>query len=196
MLPRVLAIVPVKGLDGAKSRLAPLFSSEERSELVRRMLDDVLAACAASSAIETTLVVTPDARLAAGDDVLIDPGVGHAEAIAIALADRRARDGAVVVMADCPLVQPESLDVLAAAARPVALVPAIDGGMNALALRSPDLFAPAFGVQSAAAVTVERARAAGYEPAVLDDPFLALDIDRPEDVTRFRELVLAGAGVS
>ena len=109
------------------------------------------------------------------------------------MADPRATEGAVVVMADCPLVQPESLDALVAAARPVALVPSGDGGTNALALRPATALAPAFGVEGSAAVTIERARAVGHEPAVLDDPLLALDVDRPEDVTRFHELILASA---
>ena len=43
---RVLAIVPVKGLDGAKTRLAPRLSADERARLVVDMLDRVLSACA------------------------------------------------------------------------------------------------------------------------------------------------------
>jgi 2-phospho-L-lactate/phosphoenolpyruvate guanylyltransferase len=176
----VLAIVPVKGLDGAKSRLAPLLSPAERARLVLSMLERVLAACRASTAISRTLLVTPDPSVAPdGVEILVDEGVGHGPAIAVALVDPRARDGAVVVMADCPLVRPESLDELVAAARPVALVPSHDGGTNALALRSPNLLKPAFG--RPVTVTLERARAAGLEPTLIDDPLLALDVDRPED---------------
>jgi 2-phospho-L-lactate guanylyltransferase len=177
----VLAIVPVKGLDGAKSRLAPALAPDERAMLVVAMLDRVLAACEASTAISRTLLVTPEPRLARdGVDLLLDAGTGHADAIAAGLADQRARDGAIVVMADCPHVTPEALDALAEAARPFALAPSRDGGVNALALRDPDLFEPTFGVP--AATTIERARAAGIEPAILDDPSLALDVDRPEDL--------------
>jgi 2-phospho-L-lactate guanylyltransferase len=181
----VLAIVPVKGLDGAKSRLAPLLSPAERARLVLSMLERVLAACRASTAISRTLLVTPDPSVAPdGVEILVDEGVGHAPAIAAALGDPRAGEGAVVVMADCPLVRPESLDALVAAARPVALVPSRDGGTNALALRSPHLLEPAFG--RPVRVTLERAWAAGLELAVVDDPLLALDVDRPED---FEDLV-------
>lgn len=181
---RVLAVVPVKHLDGAKSRLSSLFSSEGRAELAGAMLRNVLAACDASTAVTRVLVVTPDAGLApAGTDVLLDEGAGHAEAIALALSDPRAADGALVVMSDCPLVRADSLDRLAKAADPVALAPARDGGLNALAVRGPLSFTPAFGLPNGAAVTIERARAAGIEPAVVEDPLLALDFDRPEDVT-------------
>jgi 2-phospho-L-lactate/phosphoenolpyruvate guanylyltransferase len=176
----VLGIVPVKGLDGAKTRLAPLLPPDERARLVLEMLERVLDACRESAAIARTLLVTPDRKLAPkGTEVLVDAGPGHSAAVA------GARAGAVVVMADCPLVTGASLDALAAAARPLALAPSRDGGVNALALRPVDGFRPAFGVR--AEETVARARAAGIEPVVLDDERLALDVDRPEDY----ELLLA-----
>jgi 2-phospho-L-lactate guanylyltransferase len=185
---RVLAIVPVKGLDGAKTRLAPRLSADERARLVVEMLDRVLGACAAADAIGGTLLVTPAPGLARdGVDVLVDAGTGHADALALALADPRASGGALVVMGDCPLVTAESLDALAAAARPLALARARDGGVNALALASLNGFRPRFGVP--AETTVAAARAAGLEPVVVDDPALALDVDRPEDY----ELLLASA---
>ena len=184
MLRPVLAIVPVKGLDGAKSRLAPALSAAERRALVERMLGSVLAACDAARRVHGVLVVTPDPGLAPGREVLEDPGVGHGLAVALALRDERARDGALVVMADCPLVTAASLDALVAAARPVALAPARDGGMNALALADPALVEPAFGEPAAARVTIARARAAGLEPAVLQDAGLAFDVDRPADLVR------------
>ena len=177
----MLAIVPVKGLDGAKSRLAPALSADERARLVVAMLDRVLAACEASTAITRTLLVTPEPELARnGIDVLQDAGTGHPDAVAAGLADPRAHGGALVIMADCPRVTAAALDALAAAARPVALAPSHDGGVNALALRDPAVFQPAFGMP--AETTIARARAAGLEPAVVNDPALAFDVDRPEDL--------------
>jgi 2-phospho-L-lactate guanylyltransferase len=176
----VLAIVPVQRLDGAKTRLAPRLSPDERGRLVVEMLDTVLRACAEAGAIERTLLVTPDPSLASDEvDVLVDAGTGHADALALALADPRAAAGALVVMADCPLVTAASLDVLARAARPLALAPARDGGVNALALSPVNGFLPRFGVPAEA--TVAEARAAGMPPVVVEDPALALDVDRPED---------------
>jgi 2-phospho-L-lactate/phosphoenolpyruvate guanylyltransferase len=191
----VLAIVPVKGLNGAKTRLVPLLSLDERAELVRGMLAAVLTACAESESVLSTLVVTPEPELApVGIEVLQDSGHGHAAAVASALADRRAANGALVVMADCPLATGGSLDRLARAAAPVALVPALDGGLNALALSSPILFEPVFGVPDAALRTVERARVAGIEPAVVDEPLLAFDVDRPSDLKRLHRGILSRAG--
>jgi 2-phospho-L-lactate guanylyltransferase len=191
----VLAIVPVKGLNGAKTRLVPLLSPDERAELVRGMLAAVLAACADGKSVSSTLVVTPEPELApAGVEVLLDAGEGHAAAVASALADRRAANGALVVMADCPFATGRSLDRLAEAAAPVALVRALDGGLNALALSSPSLFEPVFGVRDAAMRTIERARAAGLEPALVDEPGLAFDVDRPFDLKRFHDGILSRAG--
>jgi 2-phospho-L-lactate guanylyltransferase len=180
----VLAIVPVKSLSDAKTRLAPALAPAERERLVVRMLDAVLAACAAAESVGEVLVVTPDEALGRGFPVLVDSGLGHGPALAAALRDPRARDGAVVVMADCPFVTASSLDALVEAARPLALVVAADGGTSALALRDPSLLAPAFGVPGSAAVTVARARAVGIEAVVVDDPSLAFDVDRPADLER------------
>jgi 2-phospho-L-lactate guanylyltransferase (CobY/MobA/RfbA family) len=144
------------------------------------MLERVLHACAEAKSIKRTLLVTPDPSVAPeGVEILCDAGTGHADAVALALRDPRTRTGALVVMADCPLVRPASLDALASAAAPVALAPSRDGGVNALALREVNGFVPPFGVPMEE--TLVAARAAGLVTAVVDDPLLALDVDRPED---------------
>jgi 2-phospho-L-lactate/phosphoenolpyruvate guanylyltransferase len=179
----VLAIVPFKGLGGAKTRLAGALGAEERARLALDMLERVLQACEQAGSIRRTLLVTPDAGpFSKGREVLVDSGTGHADAIDLALADPRAREGALIVMADCPLVEREALDRVVEAANPLALVPSEDGGVNALALRPLDGFRPRFGVP--AATMIASARAAGLEPAVLDDPRLAFDVDRPADLAR------------
>jgi 2-phospho-L-lactate guanylyltransferase (CobY/MobA/RfbA family) len=87
-------------------------------------------------------------------------------------------------MGDCPLVTARSLDALAWAARPLALAPARDGGVNALALAAVNGFVPRFGIP--AETTVAEARAAGLDAVVVADPALALDVDRPEDYDLLR----------
>jgi 2-phospho-L-lactate guanylyltransferase len=191
----VLAIVPVNAPAEAKRRLATLLDAAARAALVRAMLADVVSACREARSISRVLVVTPDPGLAEpGCEVLADRGLGHAAALADALRHPLARaDGALVVMADCPLVRAASLDALAQAARPVALAPAQDGGTNAIALRPADAVEPAFGLADGAALTVARARERGFEAVLIDDPLIALDVDTPEDVRRVLEL---GAGTA
>ena len=184
----MLAIVPVRGRDG-KHRLDGFLSPDERARLVEAMLADVVAACGEAESVDEILVVTPDPELVPpGAGALADEGTGHAAAIARALGDPRARDGALVVMADCPLASGEALDALASAARPVALVAAADGGMNAIAMRSPESLEPAFGVRGASDQTLERARAAGVDATLVEEPRLAFDVDHPADVWKLREL--------
>jgi 2-phospho-L-lactate guanylyltransferase len=180
--------VPVNSPLEAKRRLERVLSRDERRELVATMLADVLAACRESRAIRDILVVTPETALAPADvDVLPDPGQGHAAAIALGLAEAP-ESGALVVMADCPLVTAAGLDRLALAARPIAVAPAQDGGTNALALRPADAIEPAFGLANGARIVLERARAAGLAAEILADERIALDVDTAEDVRRVLEL--------
>jgi 2-phospho-L-lactate guanylyltransferase len=170
----------MKGRDGVKTRLASLLRPEERTRLVLDMLERVLEACAQAEAITETLLVTADRSFTAGQiETLHDAGTGHPDAIAAALRDPRARAGVLVVMADCPLARGESLDALAAAARPLALAPSRDGGVNAIALRAVNGLVPRFGVPVEEMAAAARAR--GIEPTLVHDPHLSLDVDRPED---------------
>jgi 2-phospho-L-lactate guanylyltransferase len=179
----MLAIVPFKGLGGAKTRLAGVLNAEERERLALDMLGRVLSACEQAGSIRRTLLVTPDpGAFGKGREILVDGGTGHADAIELALADPRARDGALLVMADCPQVDAEALERLVEAAHPLSLAPSEDGGVNAVALRPLDGFRPRFGVP--AETMIASARIAGLEPAVLVDARLAFDVDLPADLAR------------
>src|SRR3954463_5921385 len=57
---RVVAVVPVGTLDGAKSRLGETLDAEERRDLATRLLSRTLDATLATPAIAEVLVVTPD----------------------------------------------------------------------------------------------------------------------------------------
>lgn len=184
----MLAIVPVNAPEAGKRRLEGMLDTTQREELVRAMLDDVLEACRQASLVRSVMLVTPDPTLGSpGCDVLLDPGNGHASALRAALRDPRAQPGALIVMADCPLVRAETLDALAGSASSVTVCPARDGGTNALALRPADVIEPAFGVPGGASIMIERARAAGIEPAILEDERIALDLDTPEDAASIVE---------
>src|SRR2546423_15352797 len=57
----VWAVVPVKELDRAKERLAPVLPPERRRALMLAMLEDVLTALAATPGLDGLAVVTVDA---------------------------------------------------------------------------------------------------------------------------------------
>ena len=190
------ALVPVKDLDRAKQRLAAVLGPEERRALFRAMLEDVLAALAASEGLGGILLVTrdPQARALAGRygaRVLIeDESRGHTAASGLgarALAQQGIA-GMVQVPADVPLLLPEDVAALLEGhgeAPAVTLAPSRDErGSNAVACSPPDLLPLRFGADSFLP-HVRRAQALGIEPKIVRRPGLALDIDTPEDLTAF-----------
>ena len=105
-------IVPVKGLDEAKSRLASVLGPEQRASLVLAMLEDVLIAARAAHE-GPLLLVTPDEEYApaaerAGAELIADAGGGYNAAVAQALAAAAAREAgaALLLPADQPRARP------------------------------------------------------------------------------------------
>ncbi|MFQ5894666.1 MAG: 2-phospho-L-lactate guanylyltransferase [Nitrospinota bacterium] len=206
-----LAVLPVRPLKEAKSRLAGLLSARERRALVRWMLERVLRALLEATAVDRVLVVSRDAEVleavrSAGALTLLERGEGLNGALAA--ARRRAAqwgaDSLLVIPADLPLLAPDDVDALVGAAEDGAAVVAapcpVDGGTNALLLRPPGALPFAFGEGS-----FERhrslARKRGLTFATHHSPPLALDIDRAEDLEKLRALGVAlpvpfGAGAA
>ena len=60
---RIVALVPVRSLEGGKSRLAEHLDAEERADLVVRLLRRTIQA--ASPHVERVVVVSPDAEVLA-----------------------------------------------------------------------------------------------------------------------------------
>ena len=188
----MLAVIPVNDPLRGKQRLSALLPAAVRAELVSAMLHDVLEACDGAASIDGSLVVTPSpAIVPPGCAVMTDPGRGHAHAIESALRTEAAKPGVVVLMADCPLVTTEALDRLVAAAEPLALAPAQDGGTNALAMRPGDLMQPSFGVPGSSAVTMATARELQIKVKLVQDPVFAVDLDDTDDIER---VLARGAG--
>ncbi len=88
------AIVPVKTLTSAKSRLSPYLTQSQRQTVVLDMLDHVLHVLLASRLLERVSVVSPDARVleqaaAWGAQALLEEQQGHNPALhAAALRER------------------------------------------------------------------------------------------------------------
>lgn len=57
-------VVPVKSFNNAKKRLATVLTAQQRTELMKHMLDDVLTAIVATDEVEGITVVTSDAEVA------------------------------------------------------------------------------------------------------------------------------------
>ncbi len=190
------AVVPVKELGQAKVRLAPVLDAGARRALMLAMLEDVLAALAATTGLAGIVVATldPDAATLAGRFGArisrTEAGRGHSEAVA-AVAGLLARDTAAMLTlpADIPLVRPADVSELVAAhdsGQNFVIVPSRDGaGTNAVLCAPADLVPLRFGAPSFAS-HLAQARDRGIEPFVLRLPRIALDIDEPADLAALR----------
>jgi 2-phospho-L-lactate/phosphoenolpyruvate guanylyltransferase len=198
LLPAVhtAAILPVKSFERAKQRLGASVAEPLRLALARAMVADVLSALAELDAVETTIVVTRQADVAAaareqGALVLDDAGEqGQSAAVALGIA-RALADGferVLCVPGDCPALEPAELEALLgrAAAPEVVVLPDRHGtGTNGLLLTPPDAIEPSFGPDSC-----ERhralAQAAGVACEVRPIPSLSLDVDTGADLEALR----------
>jgi 2-phospho-L-lactate guanylyltransferase len=189
----VWAVVPVKELDRAKERLAPELPPERRRALMLAMLEDVLAALAATPGLGGLAVVTVDAaarRLAARYGAhIIEIGArdGHSGAVAAAarLLVAEGCPGMLTVPGDIPLVTPAEIAQLVAAHRPApafTIAPSRDErGSNAIICSPPDAVPLRFGEDSFFP-HLQAAEKCGIRPTVLRLSGIALDVDTPEDL--------------
>ena len=172
--PMLAAVVPMKSMDLAKSRLATVLDSAGRHALARRMLDHVLETLRQAGVASV--------RVASGDQ-----GTGDLNADVTAAARLVESEGAtnlLLVMADLPYLTAADVTALIEAGRKSAVViaEAKDGGTNALLLRPPTVLNFSFATNRPSAATHgKEARKAGIEPLFLRRPGLARDIDTPQD---------------
>lgn len=195
----VWAVVPVKDTTNAKFRLREALSKKLRRHLALDMLEDVLAALAASPGLAGSIVVTEDtaamslAVMYRADIASEGARDGQTGAVAAA-AQRLAREGKramLTIPGDVPLVTPEEIAQIVAAhdrTPDFVIVPAHDErGSNAILCAPPDAVPLKFGDDSFLP-HLEAARRAGLEPKILRLPRLGLDIDHPADLAAFMKI--------
>ncbi len=198
---RVWAIVPVKPLELAKSRLAVALGPMERRALCLGMLEHVLAVLAAARCIGYRAVVSPDPGVLSiaqegGGLAIRDPGFELNDALRLGVdaAVARGAEAVVILPGDLPLLRGEELHRLVARAveNPCVVVTraAADGGTNALLVRPPRALLPCFGPNSFEA-HCRQARERGIPLRVFEAPGISFDVDTPESLAI---LEAAGAG--
>jgi 2-phospho-L-lactate/phosphoenolpyruvate guanylyltransferase len=187
------AIVPVKPLRYGKSRLAEVLTSDERTDLNRRMLAHTLDTLTAIPEIEHVLVVSRDQAALAlareyGARTVQENGSPHLNVAltrATVVAKNYATRGVLIIPADLPLITPEDVRVmLERAVDPPVVVVTPDrrrDGTNALLVCPTGLIEYEFGPGSFQR-HCERAQNAGARLEICDLPSLALDMDLPEDL--------------
>lgn len=182
--------IPVRALEGAKSRLGGVLDAEERRDLVERLLRRTVAAAIATPGVTDVIVVSPDPGVlsiaaAAGARPLPQRSRGLNAAFQEA-REAAAGERLLLLPGDLPAITSGDLARVLAegdrAGRPsVVLVPDRHRrGTNALLLDPPDAIDPAFGGDSRTghAWLAESADL----PFVELGGLLELDLDTPEDL--------------
>lgn len=196
-LAHIVALVPVRSLFGAKSRLGEPLDPEERADLVLALLRRTVEEALAATRLAGVVVVSMDDDLlrrvmAMGAASLLQETDGLNEGLTEARLAAGAEATAVLVLpADLPGVTASAIDELADAAerarrtapqKPVVvLVPDRHGtGTNALLVAPPNAIPFLFGEGSRAAHAAA-ADGAGASYVELDGP-LTFDVDTADDL--------------
>jgi 2-phospho-L-lactate guanylyltransferase len=195
----IWAVVPVKEFEGAKQRLSPYLSPDERRALTKTMLEDVLEAVSAVKALAGMLVVTVDpvaAPLAARYGArIVAKGArdGHTGAVTAAarLLVREGQAGMMTLPGDIPRLKPAEVAATLAAHRVApafTIVPAHDDlGSNTIVCSPPDAVPLRFG-ENSFYPHLDAARARGIEPLIVRHPGIGMDIDNPADLVTFLKM--------
>lgn len=187
---KVTAVIPVKALSDAKSRLGKVLGPARRQELVLDMLQHVLGVVRGAR-VHRILVVTRDPRVksfvvAKGGDWIPDP----ADTLNASLGEvfRRCwerRETPLYLPADLPRLGGRDVEALldaGAGESTVVLSPARDeDGTNALLVPAAFRMEPLLGVRSFPR-HLGQAKRLGIPTVVHRSPGLGLDIDTPEDL--------------
>jgi 2-phospho-L-lactate guanylyltransferase len=192
---RLWALVPLKNLDSAKTRLAHALADSCRRALVMAMAHDVVAALVQARSVERVVLVSDIPDL---PDLLGVPGVtshcgaqvsGLNEDLSAAAlwAGTQGASHVLIAHADLPLITPALVDRFVGTAcgndLPGGLraAPCKHGtGTNLLLAPLPLPLPLVYGAGSLARFQA-LAAAAGISCAIRRDPMLAVDIDEPAD---------------
>lgn len=192
----IWAIIPVKPLSRAKSRLADVLSPEERQQLSEQLFRRVLTTIKATPQIAGALVISRDPRALAiardfGAHTVQESGAPELNTALMRATQVVAgwRGGAVFILpADLPLITPEDLSGMTALGQEnLSVVIATDShedGTNAMLVRPPGMFPYAYGSGSFHR-HIDLAREAGAAVKVYQSDRLALDIDVPADLEAY-----------
>jgi 2-phospho-L-lactate guanylyltransferase len=196
------AIVPVKPLYRSKSRLADVLTPEERETLSRKMLEHTLEVLTMCDSVHGVLVVSRDpAALAVAREFGVhtvqesgSPELNSALTRASRLVTTWGAKRVLVLPSDLPLLTLGDVQgLLENGHYPRQAVVSPDrreDGTNALVMKPPDLFGFSFGSGSFG-VHLQQAAKTDAHVREYRSPTLALDVDLPEDLALYRELVAA-----
>ncbi len=196
------AIIPVKPLKNAKSRLAPVLSPDQRFELAQAMFRHVLSVTTTIQHVTGVLVISRDTKALAiaremGAKTLQEGSISNLNPAllrATMVVSSWRADAVLVLPADLPFINAEDIRAMIQRAADRSVVIATDrgrDGTNALLVRPPGAIEYEYGSRSFER-HIELARAAGLRVSVYQSDRLALDIDMPEDLQDYQDILARG----
>jgi 2-phospho-L-lactate guanylyltransferase len=199
----IWAIIPVKPLRLAKSRLSSILTPEERQQFAEAMLRHVLDVLNAVPQVTGTLVISRDNHALAlarehGAKTVQESGAPELNVALMRATSiiRSWRSSAVLVLpADLPLISAEDVrNIINMAQGDRAVVISTDrnkDGTNALFVRPPGLIEYSYGEGSFRRHGMQ-ARDAGAEVNIYESLRMVQDIDLPEDISNYYRMVQRG----
>ena len=192
------ALIPVKGFERGKSRLAEVLPPSERAAFSQELFDHVVRVLQTSPSVDGVAIVSDsmEARAHAeglGAIALEDPkgNRGLADVVDAALRDLEARGATSVLicMSDLPELSEEDIESVARQLdeADVVLVPdLLQRGTNVIAARPPSVLPSCLGHEDSLRRHRERARDLGLTVSVQLRNGISFDVDNPRDLARLR----------
>ena len=190
------ALIPVKSLDEAKSRLAPYLTRPQRVALVLDMLHHVVCVLCKSDVLTNINIVSADERILTlartwGITALGEEQMGHNPALTAAATQLRATgtDALLTISADLPHLRPQHIQDMTeqSKAHPIVLAASQDHtGTNAILVRPPLAVPYVFGINSYQHYQQE-ARQRGLSTTTYISPGTARDIDTIDDIAAMQK---------
>jgi 2-phospho-L-lactate guanylyltransferase len=193
-------IIPVKPLGRAKSRLSDVLTPDERRDLAERFLRRVLMVVRAVPQVAGALVISRDSKALSiareyGAHTVQESGapeLNNALMRATQVVASWKGGGVLILPADLPLLAPEDIATIADMGRlSLSVVIAPDqneDGTNAMLIRPPGLIPYMYGPSSFHRHKTA-ATEAGADVKIYRSHRVELDIDLPEDLTMYNDLV-------
>ena len=197
------AIVPVKPLKNAKSRLSAVLSAEQRYQLAGAMFRHVLSVVTTVPEVSGVLVISRDTKALAiaremgaktiQESAISDLNPALMRATMIVKSWRV--DGVLILPADLPFVQADDIQALIGLRKDRSIVIATDhngDGTNALLVCPPGLMQIDYGPGSYQR-HIASAKGAGIEVITYHSERLASDIDVPGDLDLYQRIRSGGS---
>ncbi|HKU50589.1 MAG TPA: 2-phospho-L-lactate guanylyltransferase [Nitrososphaera sp.] len=203
---KVFAIVPVKRLENAKTRLSTILSEDDRSRLSYMMTRETLRRLGACTQLERVIVVSSDERakeLASLHGATFlheekDNGVNAAVSLADKYCLDHRADASIVVPQDLPLLDPQEISTVCELAelesRCIVICPSQRYDGTNLLLRKPPSAIPTFFDSNSYENHIAEAKKNGMSVRLFMSKKLMLDVDTPEDARQLLLLQQESAG--